>query len=225
MLTAPLDPVLPTPCAGCRLRPEQWCPACAVRLRGPPRPARPRPCPPGLPDCWAVAGYSGPVRQAMLAYKERQRRALAEPLAEALAAAALSAARAAGWPGAPTPLVLVPVPSRRAAARARGGDHLRRLADRAAARLPGARVAPVLRQVRRVADSAGLSAAERRANLEGALGVRRPPPPGLIIVVDDVITTGASLAEASRALAAAGHPVAGGAAIAATERKLTISNS
>ncbi|MFL6076821.1 MAG: ComF family protein [Mycobacteriales bacterium] len=225
MLTALLDLVLPTSCAGCRLRPEQWCPECATRLRGPPRPARPRPCPPGLPDCWAVAGYGGPVRQAMLAYKERQRRALVEPLAEALAAATLSAASAAGWPGPATGLVLVPVPSRRAAARARGGDHLRRLADRAAARLPGARVAPVLRQVRRVADSAGLSAEARRVNLAGAFGVRRPPPPGVIVIVDDVITTGASLAEAARALAAAGHPAAGGAVIAATERKLTVSNS
>jgi predicted amidophosphoribosyltransferase len=121
--------------------------------------------------------------------------------------------------------VLVPVPSRRAAARARGGDHLRRLADRAAASLPGARVAPVLRQVRRVADSAGLSAEQRRTNLDGALGVHRPPPPGVIIIVDDVITTGASLAESARALAAAGYPAGGAAVVAATERKLTISNS
>jgi len=54
-----------------------------------------------------------------------------------------------------------------------------------------------------VRDSAGLSVAERRANLAGTF-LRRPgavPSPGaLLVLVDDVLTSGATLTEAAAAL-------------------------
>ncbi|MEV6688895.1 phosphoribosyltransferase family protein, partial [Streptomyces sp. NPDC051130] len=114
-------------------------------------------------------------------------------------------------------------PSTRRQTRARGHDPARRIALAASARLRGAgvpaRVAPVLRLRRRVADQAGLGARERWENLAGALEVR---PAGMrlaggarIVVVDDVMTTGATLAEAARALRAAGLRVAGAAVVAA----------
>ncbi|MET8482159.1 hypothetical protein ABZV68_34050, partial [Streptomyces clavifer] len=74
---------------------------------------------------------------------------------------------------------------------------------------------PVLRQRRPVADQSGLGARERQVNLAGALvvasGARRLLDEGPVVLVDDLLTTGASLAEAARAVGAAG-PAATGAA-------------
>ncbi|MEW2139044.1 phosphoribosyltransferase family protein [Streptomyces sp. NPDC005409] len=114
-------------------------------------------------------------------------------------------------------VVLVPVPSAPRQVRARGHDPARRIALAAAGRLRRAgvpaRVAPVLRLRRAVADQAGLGARQRRENLAGALVVRgdgaRLTAGARIVLVDDVITTGATLAEAARAVRAAG--LAGGA--------------
>lgn len=81
--------------------------------------------------------------------------------------------------------------------------------------------ARLLTQVRRVADQAGLPGAERAANLAGALRVSRPAAVlrRRVVVVDDVITTGASLAEAARALEEAGAQVLAAATVAATPRR------
>ncbi|MET9732831.1 ComF family protein [Streptomyces sp. NPDC006458] len=106
------------------------------------------------------------------------------------------------------PVLLVPVPSRRAAVRARGHDPARRIALAAAGELrqagTPARVLSVLRQCRPVADQAGLNSRRRRENLAGALAVARGGAGllrgGAVVLVDDLMTTGASLAEAARAV-------------------------
>lgn len=76
----------------------------------------------------------------------------------------------------------------------------------------------VLEHRRRVADQSGLSAADRAANLSGALWARYDLRGLRLIVVDDVMTTGATLAEAARALRTAGAKVPAAAVIAATAR-------
>ncbi|MFE9428042.1 ComF family protein [Kitasatospora sp. NPDC006697] len=223
MLTAALDVLLPTACAGCGAAGGPLCPACRAVLDGlRPRPAGPLPAPPGLPPLHACAGYRDPVRRLLIAHKERGSLGLAAPLGGLLARAVLAAL--APGPASGPPLLLVPMPSARRAVRARGQDATRRLA-RAAARslrregLP-CRVAPVLRPARRVADQTGLGAAARRANLHGALTVRRLTAEQLtgrrLVLVDDLVTTGASLAEAARALRAAGCPPPAAATVAAT---------
>ncbi|MFI6145973.1 phosphoribosyltransferase family protein [Streptomyces sp. NPDC051109] len=219
--------VLPAGCGGCGAAGVLLCPACAQTLSGAAAGrVRPSPSPAGLPAVYAAAAYEGAVREVVLAHKERGALPLAGPLGAALAAAVGRAVGAgAASVAAGEELVLVPVPSARRQVRARGHDPARRTALAAAALLRRAgacaRVASVLRHVRPVADQAGLGARERWENLTGALGVCRGgatgfPATARIVLVDDLITTGATLAEAARALRAASiGPVAGAAVVAA----------
>jgi predicted amidophosphoribosyltransferase len=183
-----------------------------------PRRVRPAPEPAGLPAVHAVAPYENAVRAMLLAHKERGALGLAGALGGALAAAVRAGAGQAGGAGS---LLLVPVPSARRATAARGHDPVRRIAAAATAELRRggmrAQVLAVLRQRRAVADQAGLGAQERRANLTGALVVvgagRRLLDGGRVVLVDDLLTTGSSLAEAARAVRAAGHAGSGVAAV------------
>ena len=169
---------------------------------------------------WAVGPYEDGLRAAVLAYKERGRRDAGRALARLLTRS-VTAAVASGGParlGRPRP---DPVESRRPL----GPGAASTCCAWPASVAPdvGAFVAPdALRLTRSTRDSAGLRIDERRANLVGAIPAARPPAGGRprlsAVVVDDVVTTGATLAEAVRALRAAGWPVVGAAVIAATPR-------
>ncbi|MFI6320412.1 ComF family protein [Nonomuraea sp. NPDC050556] len=216
MLAALLDLALPQRCPGCGAAGAPVCFSCtavAVARR------MPSPAPAGLPECLSACEYAGTIREAIVAYKERGRTVLAGPLSELLAFALLDA-----------PPLIVPVPSSRRTLRARGHDPVGRLAALAVRHLRAlgrpASLVPALVQARRVADQAGLSATQRAANLasslrcaEGAVAAlsgRSAPP---VVIVDDVVTTGATLAEAARALRVEGVDVRLAVTIAATRRR------
>lgn len=205
-----LDLVLPRRCVGCRSPVGPLCPACSSVGSAVVSDLS------GLRTV-AAAAYDGAVRAALLAYKERGRRDLAGPLGVLLARAL--GVVSADWRAPPVGVVLVTVPSARAAVAARGGDHVLRLA-RHAGPLAGLRVCQgALRLERSVRDSAGLDVREREANLAGAFAAAPAPPGSRAVLVDDIATTGATLREARRALTAAGWPVAGAAVVAATARR------
>lgn len=181
------------------------------------------PSPPGLPPPYSVAPYAGSTRRLVVGFKDRDAVAVAPALGAALAEAVVSAVAGHACGG---PAGLVPVPSLRSSRRRRGYDpvvELARLAARhAVARDVEVQVLPVLEHVRAVRDSAGLSSAERAANIGHALRVRpRVFLPGALplVLVDDVVTTGATLAEAARALRESGAEVVAAAAVAATLRR------
>lgn len=204
MLPHLIDLVLPRRCLGCARAGFGLCPRCG-RPRDIQRPL------PGIGIVYAGTDYDGAVRQAIVRYKERDRRDLTGDLAELLL---LPVDRACVGTR-----VLVPVPSTRAAVRSRGGDHLIRLVRRAA----GDRtIVEALRVGRRIADTSGLGLRERRENIAGAFMAGPAPRPGFpVVLVDDIVTTGASLQEAARALSAQGWLVLGAAVVAATPRRGT----
>ncbi|MGV9252800.1 ComF family protein [Streptomyces sp. NPDC003697] len=215
------DLVLPGECGGCGRPRTVLCEECRASLGGAvPRRVRPVPEPRGLPAVHAAAPYADEVRAVLLGHKERGALALAGPLGSALAGAVRAglaeaaartdpvAGRTHRRPLPAGPVLLVPVPSARRTVRARGHDPARRIALAAAGALrrsgTPARVPAVLRQRRAVADQAGLDPGRRLANLAGALHVAAGAAPllrdGPVVLVDDLVTTGASLAEAARAV-------------------------
>lgn len=164
--------------------------------------------------------------QLLAAYKEHGAWGIAPTLAARLwpAVVGLRAAR----PDVTGAAVLVPMPSRPDAVRARGLDttaelarQLSRRAVRDKYRLP---TRTALRLTRRVADSTGLDAVERRANLAGAIRLpervaeRWRREDRAVVLCDDLVTTGASLVEATRAVRDAGVRVVGAVCLVATPR-------
>ncbi len=218
---APAAPVAP---AGIPL-----CSDCRPAFTGPAELLRPHPAPPGLPECAAGGWYEGPRRRAVIGYKERGRRELAALLAPSLARAVLSlAAVRESLRTRRGRIVLVPVPLTAVAWRDRGFDHVALLTRHVVGGAPhAARLgwAPLLEHVRKVGDQAGLTARGRRSNRAYSLRARAGPARRVaslrptVVLVDDVMTTGATLAEAARALRAAGLRPAGCAVVAGVRRQ------
>jgi predicted amidophosphoribosyltransferase len=220
LAAAAVDLVLPRTCPGCHA-PVPWCPACAATLAGRPRAvalpdlALDRLSTAGLPvpPVHALARYTGPVRAAILAGKERGRRDLPPVLGRALGR---GLARLQDAAVLPDELWLVPAPTRPAAARARGGDPVLAMARAAARVLAGTGrptgVAPCLSLTRGTRDSVGLDAAGRAANLAGRIRFRpkgAPTRSASVVLLDDVLTSGATVTGSLQALSVVGVGVAG----------------
>lgn len=197
-----------------------------------------------VPDLWVWGDYRAPLDRVVTAWKDEGRRDLADLLAgllaESLRACLEDDPAAEHAPAVElSPCLLVPVPSSRRAVHRRGDapldsltmaalQALQALTDhpspglalRAAASL---RFAPALTQARAVGEQSGLDIGHRWSNLDGSLRVaptwRVVVAGRRCIVADDVVTTGATVAEAARALRAAGATEVRVAAVAATPRR------
>lgn len=200
-----LDLVLPLQCGGCGAPSTRWCDDCAATLMvrpDEPHLAAPR-LDPGVP-VFSLGRYAGPRRRAVVEVKEHGRADLIPVLAGALRAGLI---RLLTWGLLGTPLTVVPAPTRAWSARRRGGDPVTRMARAAVADLPGVAVATALRTRALVADSVGLSTADRQRNIAGRVKAMRAVT-GEVLIVDDIITTGATAAESVRVLQTGGARVA-----------------
>jgi predicted amidophosphoribosyltransferase len=146
----------------------------------------------GFATARAAVAYDDAVRRLVSAWKENGLRRVA-------GVAAALVAEVVPRPVADAVVFVPPDPERRLT---RGHHPAAALAAYlgAAWELP---VAPVLGRMRPASRQRGLSTRERRENVRGAFAVRGPPPVRAILV-DDVYTTGATAAEAARALRRAG---------------------
>jgi ComF family protein len=191
----------PVDCAGCGSADRSLCARCQLELE-------PAVTPRTLPDgstVYTALRYEGVVRRTLLALKESGRTDVVRPLSASLSAALARAAQ----PGAE----FVSVPTSRAAWRRRGYDPVALLCKRAG--LPPARV---LRSSRATLSQKTLGSEDRARNLHESMQSRLSLQGRQFILVDDVVTTGATLAEAARAVRAAGGEVVGHAALAFTPR-------
>ncbi|THG35695.1 ComF family protein [Glaciibacter flavus] len=197
--------VAPVSCAGCGAFGRALCLGCRAALAGPAHVATR-----GELPVWCGTWYSGAARGAIASFKDGGRTELARSLAPLLRRAVADAVSASGERN----VVLVAVPSSRAAFRTRGYRPVDLLLARA-----GLRARRLLRHARRRDDQVGLGRAERSANVSGALALRRgirPTAGSAVLIIDDILTTGATVQEAARVLRAAGLRVIGVAVAAET---------
>ena len=226
-----VDLLLGGRCLGCGRGGRPLCAECRAALPRAGRPAWPDPTPAGLAPPWAAAEYADLVRSLVIAHKERGLASLRHPLGALLASAVAAGVRSH------CPVVLVPVPSRRAARRERGGDPTLALVRAGARDLRAGGldvlVARVLELRTGVRDQAGLAAAERADNLAHSMWAPAGRVARLaawrsqvqVVVCDDVLTTGATAREAQRALESVGITVAAVATVAATRRRAWTTHS
>jgi predicted amidophosphoribosyltransferase len=202
-----LDLVLPLECGGCGAPSTRWCETCSAALQvaaDEPHLTSPR-LDPGVP-VFALGRYAGSRRQAIVALKEHGRTDLVGPLAYALATGIHHLLE---WGLLDVPLTIVPAPTRRQAARRRGGDPVSRVATAAVRDHPEIVVTSALRMKALVRDSVGLGTAARERNIAGhVLMTTKHLPPGRdILVVDDIVTTGSTARESVQVLQTAGARV------------------
>lgn len=192
--------LLPIACAGCEIPGVGLCTRCRASLE-------PRVVTVDLDGLavHAALRYEGAAARVIRAYKEDGRTDVRRRLAASLGSALTAAA------AGERDLLAVPVPGGSARARRRGYRIVEDL-------LRCARVRPdrMLVWARRAADQRELAREERFANLRGAFSARGIAPGARVVIVDDVATTGATLAEARRALTSAGAIVVGAAVVART---------
>ena len=240
----------PVDCVCCGAEDSALCGACSRQLRALTlRPFRAEAQAPALMDMdgsvllpvVAAGTYRAELAQCLLSFKRHGQARLAGELARSLARALHAAAGAA--PG----LILVPVPTSAAGFRKRGFSPVHLLLRRLfrSRDIEQFTLADALRKTRwpesharAVRDGVrylpgrgtegqkGLDRGARAKRVRGSMRVRAGPGSPLVggrtcIIVDDVLTTGATLAEAARALRAAGAVVGGAVVVAVTRPPVT----
>jgi ComF family protein len=150
----------------------------------------------GFDAAYSYGSYEGTLRKLIQLFKYSKILTLARPLGQLLANAI---------PRERTYDLIVPMPMHWRRRWSRGFNQAALLADMLASRL-NVKISSAVRRRKSTPPQAGMTAAQRRANMSGAFDVRRPEniKGKRILLVDDVFTTGATAAACARALKRAG---------------------
>jgi ComF family protein len=168
----------------------------------------------GFDAAYTYGSYEGTLRKLIHLFKYERM----EPLARSLAA----------WMVQTLPRnerfdVIVPMPLHWRRKFARGFNQSEALAEEIGRRL-NVRVRRAVRRVKATPPQAGLTNAGRRASVQSAFAMRRgfSVQGQRVLIIDDVFTTGATAGACARVLKRAGAKYVAVAAVARTDRRLTI---
>lgn len=223
-----LSLAVPVDCVCCGAEDRALCVACERHIRR--LTAAPFRAESGAPALMDVEGrvllpvvaagvYREELAQALLSFKRHGQHQLKRSLGRALDRAVCAAVQGTGS------LCLVPVPTSTRAYVNRGFSPVHLLLHGAAPQLPGVAVADVLAKahgsgLQLRGGQKGLGRGARAKRVRGSMRVvrqaRNEVTGHTCLIIDDVLTTGATLAEAARALHGAGAHVAGAVVLAAT---------
>ena len=196
--------------ASIRVHRHFFCAVCGARLsaealakaRSPASGTTKTACHPAAPFLLAAAGsYEDPALKALIhALKFRGLRNAAEPLAEIVA----DYLAETGFD--PAGFVLVPLPLHRRRRNRRGFNQTEEIGRHLARRLGIELRTDILVRIRHTKPQTEIPGAARQRNVVSCFAVPRPAAAAGkdIIILDDVTTSGATLAEAVRAMKAAG---------------------
>ena len=212
--------VWPRGCAGCDRPDEVLCARCRALMSS----AIERPLAGSRGVSSVSCGvYRGPVRHAILSWKDHDDVECDGPFALLLADLALRC----GAARADVPLTLVPAPSSTASMRRRGRAHMHDLTLRTVRELRrrgvDARCMPLLRNGAVGGKSVETSGASQRGErIRGRIHTvpaRMPRAAGPVFLTDDIVTTGSTLRQCAAALESVGVGVAGALTLASVPER------
>lgn len=205
-----LDWVFPPTCGGCDTLGSRWCKSCqqqVKRISGPVCPICGEPAsgvclkcsshPPEYTALRSFGFFQGPLREAIHRLKYNSDIGLAEPLSNHL----IELYNELKW----AVDVVAPVPLGSKRIKTRGYNQSGLLGRPLAYAINKSYQPGVLMRTRETRSQVGLSAAERRQNMDGAFSARANRVSGkTILIVDDVTTTGSTMNACAQALRQAG---------------------
>ena len=212
--------IWPRGCAGCDRPDDVLCPQCrALMSMTVERPLAGR----GGAVSASCGVYRGPVRHAILSWKDHGDVECDGPFAVLLADLAVRCGAAVSG----TPLTLVPAPSSTTSMRRRGRAHMCDLTSRTARELRrrgyDVRCVPLLRNGavggKSVETTGASQRGERIRGRIGVVGAADTRIEGLVYLTDDIVTTGSTLRQCVAALADAGIGVAGALTLASVPER------
>jgi len=178
---------------------------------------------------FAGSKYSQATSRIILGAKEGNQTLARNVLVECLERALTKATREISIDlSLPSPnIVIIPIPSRKAADRARGYAHIDLLVAQFVKENPqiNFRILDCLFHAKKIVDQSTLNIGERELNMRGAFAIEKRyeneifltlNPNTLIFIVDDLVTTGSTVQAANRALNHLGIRVNGVLASCAT---------